>query len=83
MHPGIGAATPAVSVGSAQPLPVVTSENVGPGNVGAGLVSVYIGNKDGLAPLTLEIAGGGYWERDARAVAEIVPAPGPPVCQGW
>ena len=82
-HPAIGTAARLVSAGSAQPSPpvVVAAVNVdGVGRVGIALVAVYIGSWLGSSPLTLESAGGGYCEKDASAVAAMVPAPEPPVC---
>lgn len=84
-QPAIGAAPDAASRASAQPLPTLTVAAVscGGGSVTGAAVAVYIGSCAGFAPPTLESAGGGYCEKDARAVAAIVPAPDPPVCQGW
>ena len=84
-HPAIGAAARLVSAASAHPSPAetVAAENVGVGSVGTALVAVYMGSWAGFASFTFEIWGGGYCEKEAIAVAAIVPAPAPPVCHGW
>lgn len=84
-QPAMAVTLLAVSLGSAQPS---GAEDVADGNCSGGSVTiasvlVYCGRNSTLCAGTFAMVVGGQTPNVSREVAAIVPAPAPPVCQGW